>query len=161
MQLYAYAKQHGLKSVTILETLKAAGYENLKPLSKITDEMIAVLDLPESIEPAPVAVSEPKQAKTIDGQKFYYSESERLMFGGYKPEERGLGFIKPDTSLQFDNHFLITSNPDEQKFIEATEAFKLGRVQLQTEVQYQAHMKVIAERRQQVRMEAMQRAGRQ
>lgn len=161
MQIFKFAEKHGLKSVTILETLKAAGYENLKPLSKITDEMIAVLDLPEPTEPTPIAVSEPKQPKTFDKQKFYYSESERLTLGGFKPEERGQGFIKPDVSLQFDNHFLITSDEDEQKFIEATKAFTLGRIRIKTSLEYQAHMKNVAERRLQAKTETMQRAGRQ
>lgn len=62
-------------------------------------------------------------------EKIYYSINERLMLGGYIPQQTerdGQGNIigiHGDQAIQFEGHFYRTSNSDEQKFIERCEEF--------------------------------------
>jgi hypothetical protein len=159
MQIYKFAEKQGLKSNEVIKRLKAVGYtKKITPLSKITDEMIAKIDNNEKSVPRETP---PEPVSTDNGKKIYFSKSEGLTFGGYKPEKRGEGFIQPDESIQFVNHVFITEDVDKQRFIESTDTFKLKNVKIITEPEYNGLMKDLAARRQMARDSAMQRAGRQ
>ena len=158
MQIWKFAEKHGLESKDVLSMLKEKGFTVKSPLSKITDEMIMAINLPQKVaEEKP----QPEVKAESDGTKYYYSDSERLTFGGFKPERRREGYVEPDESIQFDNHIYITADKAKQDFIESTQIFGLGRVKIVTFEDYHKHMEAIASRRQQVRMEAMARSGRQ
>lgn len=154
MQIYKYAEKHGLETKELLKRLKNNGFEKATPLSKMTDEMIKIVEVDAKMKEALDTVP------TINGTKYYYAKSERLTFGGYKPERRLEGYIYPDESIQFENHVYITDDPAKQVFIEATDRFKFNDVKLISFEEYNRVMKELASRRTRMIEQDARTAGR-
>lgn len=171
MQIYKYAEKHSLETKELLTRLKDAGFK-VTPLNKMTDEMLKVLGGSDGIRPSVVEVSssgdmsfkhdvaEPKTNPDANSMKFYQAKSERLCFGGYKPEERGLGFLKADESIQFENHVYITDDPKKQAFIESTDRFKFKDVIVIDAEKYNQLMEELASKRIRIMEESANTAGR-
>lgn len=164
MQIYRHAEKHGLETKELLDRLKGKGFK-VTPLSKITDEMIKVVsDLtaftPEYKNEPLKPKSDVKVEPSANGMKFYQAKSERLCFGGFKPEERGLGFLKADESIQFENHVYITDDPAKQAFIESTDRFKFDDVILIDPEKYNQLMEELASKRIRIMEESANTAGR-
>lgn len=100
-------------------------------------------------------------SESANNEKIYEARSERLTLGGFKPEKRGLGFIDPDVSIQFENHIFRTADKKAQAFVELTGRFKLGSIKLIDEKRYNALMADLAARRTRLREEAARRSGMQ
>lgn len=156
MQIYKYAEKHSLETKELLDRLKGKGFK-VTPLSKITDEMLTTIDIDKKSED--VKKKPEKFNPDANGMKFYQAKSERLCFGGYKPEERGLGFLKADESIQFENHVYITDDPAKQAFIESTDRFKFKDVMLIDAKEYNQLMEELASKRIRIMEESASTAG--
>ena len=100
-------------------------------------------------------------SEAATNEKIYEARSERLTLGGYKAEKKGLGFLEPDVSIQFENHVYRTSDKKVQAFIELTERFKMGSIKLIDDGRYNKLMGDLAANRMHLREETARRSGMQ
>ena len=74
------------------------------------------------------------EVEVKDKFKYYYSPSAGHMLAGFVPEQvYPSGKIKRgDEAIEFKDHWVITDNTKVHKFIESTDPFKTGYIQLKT-----------------------------
>lgn len=169
MQVYQLAKKRGITTKELCQELKGHGFD-VKTMSRLTDDMLKAIEIKEpevekseegftpeyKNEPTPI----PKAIPPDNGMKHYKAISERLLLGGYIPEQRGNGFFKPDEGIQFENHVFITDDKGKQAFIEGSDRFKYNDITLIDQVGYSNLMQNLAAKRTRMIEESGQLAGR-
>ncbi len=175
MRVSEIAKEHNVSSKAMMDIIKGLGFDVKSHLSNVEDGVVEAVkkkfdsekDKPIEIKSEPNVRLEPESNITFDTEptkpvpvmKYYFSISKGLTLGGYKPEERGLGYMKSDEAIKFDNHFYFTDDPDKQMWIEKTDRFANKEITVKTEKQYHEKMEQLAQRRRLAQEESARKSG--